>query len=88
MTRGGKKNPTTPLFHTGRRYRVPVSGFSNSNLPKVCCPKCTIPNEIKMIQNWKCMECKTIFFDNDKFHIKKPIDNGLGLKTTHGIHSN
>jgi hypothetical protein len=66
--------------------RVPVSGFPNSNLPTVTCPECSIPNAVKLIQNWQCMECKTIFFDDDKFHIKESLDNGLGLKTTGAIH--
>lgn len=65
---------------------VPVSGFPNSNLPTVTCPRCSIHNSVKLIQNWQCMECRTIFFDDDKFHIKERLDNGLGLKTTGAIH--
>ena len=47
-------------------FSIPTINFRQSSLPRVCCPKCKIFNEVTLVQNWRCTECNRTFYDENK----------------------
>ena len=47
-------------------FSIPTINFRQSSLPRVCCPKCKIFNEVTLVQNWRCTECNRTFYNEDR----------------------
>ena len=47
-------------------YVAKLQQQQQSSLPKVSCPRCKVFNEMKLLQYWKCTDCKKSFHDGDR----------------------
>jgi hypothetical protein len=63
---GKKINTYQRCIACNNFFSIFVAKLRQSRLPKVSCPRCSVFNEIKTIQYWRCTDCKKNFYDENR----------------------